>query len=640
MPAGLAVAAAVLALVAAEVLPGVAVLAALGIAGLLVPTSRELSRRVLVAGATFLGWIPLLWLWQLPVSHAGLALAAIVGLLAGWLVLGGPVVLRARQLVPRVRPADVGTLLSVALVAAVYKPLLVATSADVAMTRFLKGWDNVAHFDMASMITSHGVLINRLQAGPGGDWAYLQYPQGFHAAAATVMEAVAGRDALPSELVATYARSSALICLLAVVTVVAGVCSVPAMRRRPVLALPAAVFVTATFVLGPGGMVLHDGFPNFMVAVALLACIPLLVAQMERPTSLPLLVALGGAGLGVAHNWALLLTVGAAGAVGVLLPLRRRRWPDGLRGWWPPAVVAALVVAGAAIAWSMLRHQPPLGELLDTPGGVSPVSVSTMIVTTTLALAVSVAVLMRVLRRSSPRPGSLLRTAWAGVPLLLGTVLVVAVAWGQVASKGDVSYYFWKSALAMQFVAAAVLVLMLPSAVPGARVRTGRAARLVAGVGSLLAAGAAGLVYGFPLVVPGSSLWSGAAPGAAARQDFVATALGGPSVDAQILLDAADRDAQLDDGALRMLLPFPSSKQNHPILVSQWYSALTGTWTNQTQSLFFSVPGPEADDEQILAAVHDLLDSDDRLVVLVGPTVVDQIRDRLDGGDAERVQPW
>ncbi len=638
VPLGLAVAAATL-LVTHLVLPGVLALAALCLLAVLVPTSRELSRRVLVAGATFLGWAPLMWLWKLPVSHAALLLAILAGLLSGWLVLDGPPGRRAARLLPRVRPADLGVLVSALLVAALYKPLLVSTTAEVALTRFLKGWDNTAHFDMAGMIVRHGVLINRLDSGPGGDWAYLQYPQGFHAAVAVLMEAVVGPDALPSQLVQAYGRGSALICLLTVVTVVAGVCSVPAMRRRPALALPSAVLVTSTFVLGPGGMVLHDGFPNFLVAAAMLACIPLIVAQMHRPTSLPLLVALGGAGLAVAHNWALLLIVGAVGALGVLLPLRRRRWPDDVKGWVPAAIVSALVVVGAGIAWSMLRHQPPLGELLDTPGGVSPMPVSTMIMTAALALSACVAAVLRLEKGAGTRSGTLVRTAWAGVPMLLGTALVVGVAWAQVVGNGDVSYYFWKSALAMQLVGVVVLVLQLPSVLPAARVRPGLSARVGAAASSLLAAGAAGLVYGLPMV-QFITLWSGAAPGAAARQDAVATALTGPSVDAQILLQAADRDAASQDGALRMLLPFPSSKQNHPILVSQWYSALTGTWTNQTQELFFSVPGPEASDDEIVEAAQTLLDSDERVVVLVGPTILDQVRDEVRPADAERVQPW
>ncbi|MGT3784102.1 YhgE/Pip domain-containing protein, partial [Staphylococcus aureus] len=44
------------------------------------------------------------------------------------------------------------------------------------------------------------------------------------------------------------------------------------------LALPAATLLVAGFVTGPGGSAFVGGFPNFVYAAALAACVPLLVA--------------------------------------------------------------------------------------------------------------------------------------------------------------------------------------------------------------------------------------------------------------------------------------------------------------------------------------------------------------------------
>ncbi|MDT7707729.1 MAG: hypothetical protein QOG20_3336, partial [Pseudonocardiales bacterium] len=70
---------------------------------LLVPTSRDLCRRILLAGCLLLGWVPLLWWVPLPVGTTGrvaIGLAVLAAAVAGWVGAGRRPRLRMRALVP------------------------------------------------------------------------------------------------------------------------------------------------------------------------------------------------------------------------------------------------------------------------------------------------------------------------------------------------------------------------------------------------------------------------------------------------------------------------------------------------------------------------------------------------------------
>ena len=448
--------------------PGELLLGLLALVTVLAPTSRELSRRLLIAGPVLLGGIPLLWWWRLPLSgvggHAGLLLAMLTGGVVAWLVAGPRVLSRARLLLPRVRWAD-GVLALGALVATwVYLPSLRASSPEVTLSRLLRGWDNSAHFDMAAMIYNHGVVISHIPSGPLGQWSYAQYPQGFHTVTATLLEALlgpAGAGVDPGALVGAYGRSMMLVVLLGVVMVLAGITSLPALRRRPLVAFPAVMFVVATFTLGPGGMLIHDGFPNFVLAVTFVAAIPLLVIQMTRPLSPVFLAALGGAAVGIAHNWSLLLSMGALGVVAIFFPRSRLRWSTDRRTWVAPAIITVVTLIGLGQAWTMLRHQPGLGNLLGLGGGVTSVPLGQLVLTSVGAVAACALLFVQTRRTRGPWAGDAERTAWVGLVPLAGVVFATVLAISQIQAQGDVAYYFWKYAIALQLVSAVVLVVAL-----------------------------------------------------------------------------------------------------------------------------------------------------------------------------------
>lgn len=644
---GLGAAAVVLVVQVLGVLEGRARLLAVGLLVLALPTSRELARRVLIAGCVFLGWIPLLWWWHLPlgdVGRLGTVLALLVGGLTAWLLLGDGPAARVRLLVPRIRWADAVGVAGVAVATWVYLPLLRVSSGEVALSGFLRGWDNSAHFDMTEMIRRHGVLIPSIRQGSSGLWSYYDYPQGFHAAAATVMEGLAGPTAGdPGAELVHYTHALALVIILALTTVVAGLCALPSLRRRPMLALPLVMLVVATFTLGPGGMVLHNGFPNFYVACALLACLPLIVIPMEKVGSPVLLAALGGATLGVAHNWALLLTMGAFGAVVVLFPWRHNRWPNTNRGWLIAGAIGVPVVVGIVAADRMLEGQRGFTDLIVTAGAVTPIPVNAALLSVTAAIACAVAVGAR-RRGATPGSDNALRTMLTASLPAVGLVVTALIAYLQIRRVGEPGYYMWKYAIALQLLSVVIIAAAVPALVP----RFVRKNLMARGVGVLascaLAAGAL-QAYGFPLVLP-NALGGPLSPGGAARADRVAIA-GAPTADAAMLLQAARANLKRSDVPY-VLLPFPSEPLFPagggipPMMLSQWFNSLTGGWTERANDLLrhLSTP-PDESQESAVSLAREVFSKDPDAIVVVGPTYVDAVRAGVaDAGWADRVASW
>ncbi|OJV82129.1 MAG: hypothetical protein BGO37_03780 [Cellulomonas sp. 73-92] len=634
-------------LVEAQVLRGLPALAVMVVAGLAVPTSRELARRVLIAGCVFLGWVPVTWWWRLPVGgvgHFGVILGVVIGVLVGWVVWRSTLD-RVRLLWPRLRGTDAVLAAAAAGALWIYQPGLQSVSAAGELTRFFAGWDNVAHYNMTEMIRRFGVMVIHAPTGALGEWTYGPYPQGFHAVAATVMEGLAGVGAadVATDLVA-YGRAMTIVLVGALVTVVAGICSLPALRRRPLLALPIATFAVVTFGLGPGGLLVHDGFPNFYLAVAMLCCLPLIGLQMSKPGSVGLLVAMVGAVLGVAHNWSLLLVMGVFGAGVALLPLRRSRWP---RLWseWARALVP--VVAGLlwlGVAWSMLRQNPPLSDILQIPGGITQVPFSVFVLTGALALAACGLGLAHLRNpRGAAHRDDVLRLGALGCVPLVGLVVSGLIAWAQIRQSGDVGYYFWKFAIATQIVSAIVLCCAVAVLAPGFGVRRGWSTRrvgtsAVAAVVSVALTAGVAQAYGTPHKFP-SSIGGVIAPGISARADFLAIGAA-PLPEAATLVAAARAD---DGRAVPVVYAVPSSSPRVAwFLLSQWYYALTGRWTVTDDALMRTVKTPaQMTDADFAALVRDAVLNEPEAVVVVPPGSADGVRRLLEpDGLSDRVLSW
>jgi hypothetical protein len=627
-------------LVASGALTGVPLLAVAALLVLAVPFSAELSRRVVAAGCLFFGATALLWWWPAPggVGRVALVVALLAGGLAGW-VAADPRV-RARRIVPKVRPTDGLVLLAGLWVAWLNAPLLGERDPARVLALFMRGWDNSAHFAITTMIRRAGVGLNNAPVGPMGEWSYTTYPQGFHTSAATLMEVLIGPQvgAPAAELVA-YGNALVMCAVVSVALVVAAVVSLPALRRRPALATPLVALVLAAFTLGPGGRLLDNGFPNFLVACALLATIPLLVVAMDRPGAPLQLTVLGAATIGVAHNWMLLLTLAGPAVVLACLPVRRRRWPATTRGLVVAVSISIAMALGVAAALEMMRGHISLSETLVIGGGLSLPPLAPVVITMAAGGG-----LVLLAAAAKPRPALLdasarIRALSIGLLLGVGALVAGAIGYLQIRETGGLQYYFWKYVIALQLVAtvvgviAVVALLRRPPVVRG----WGRVLQMVGMIGLGLAVSQS---HGLALAGPRGGLYSAAAPGAQARFEHVAT-LAEPGPTAATVLAAVDV-AQAQGPVPVVLLPFPSDSTAHSMQSAQWLNALTWRLTERGNGLARNTPGfPDQTADAAVAAARVLLAGDPDVVVIVGPEFVDAVRAGvLADGWSDRVASW
>lgn len=452
-------------------LSGWAVVVVAVVATLAIPSSRETSRRLLIAGCVALGWLPMTWWFPLPLGapdRLSLLTSLIIGALTALIAAGR---VRAAALIPRFRVSDAWTVAAGAYALWMLAPLFSVADGEEALRILRIGWDYASHFDMTESIRRTGSISEAIQPGPHGAWMFSDYPRGFHAAAATVMEVIAGPaiGAHGTELVA-FTHAVALLGLITVVTVASGVSALPQLRRRPIVALALVALVAVAFTTGPGGgSLLRYGFPNFLLAVGLLACVPLLVIPMNRIGAVAPLIALSGVIVGIAHNWALLLAIAGAGLVSVLLPMGRRRWPTSGRGWSALAGIATATVVGALAAWITLVEKSvetaTVSRFLVDGGFVGGDGIEILVPP---LIAVGLCLLLGWLlirRRAGWHRGEAVRAATQGLMPTAGLILMGWMAALHYTETGGLRYYFYKLGAGVQLAsvvlaAAAIAVLV------------------------------------------------------------------------------------------------------------------------------------------------------------------------------------
>lgn len=609
------------------------VLAAL--VALAIPTSRLFSRRVLLTSTLTFGWLPVLWWWDLPTGGLGrvtVLLAVAAGSLTAWVLAGEGHAGRLRQLVPQVSWVD--ALTGGGLVAAAYmlSPWLRARSGASALAMLSLGWDNSAHFDMTEMIRVHGAVVSAVGSPPGGGvWSYVHYPQGYHSTAAAVMELLGSTTpGTPGAEVALYARSMGLVAVAAVVMVLAGIASIPALRRRPLVAAIAVGIAAAGFLWGPGGLVLEDGFPNFFVACALLATVPLLAVQIARWPTPVLLAALGGALAGIAASWALLLTAAVPVALVVLLPMRRSRATATRKSWVIVGGISLATAFAILRAIDVIRVQPLTG-ILSLGGGVTNRPLDELVLVIGLAVLLT---LVLALRTRRPWPGGVVRTVWATGGVVVGAAFAGWIAYVQLRS-GPLSYYFWKYAIALELlalvlgaVALATVLVRSPTFVAARR----RMVPVVIVVGLLV-----GIGFGAPspAVASGTHL-----PQSAGLIAHVRLALGSmdPSPQVRELLAASSMPALAEQQSV--YVPIGNPGMPNSAVLGQWYAALTGTWTDARNGPIGMLVGADMSLAGGTAVARRLLVSDDGLSVVVPPEYAAQVRSALAPTLRDRVRTW
>ncbi|WP_146845221.1 DUF6541 family protein [Cellulomonas terrae] len=597
---------------------------------LAVPTSRLLSRRIVLAVPIIFGWFPLVAWLHLPVGSLGavtIALAVVAGALGAW-------VARARGrlglVVPRLALVDGVPLVALLLAAYMLAPWLLAPSGGSAVSMLASGWDNVAHFNMAEMIRQHGTVVAQTAQPADGTWAYAHYPQGYHAMTSAVMELLGpvqvGGPALEAVL---YVHALGLVFVTGIVALAAGIAALPPLRRHPGVALLGTGLVGAVFLLGPSGYVIVDGFPNFLYACVLLCLVPLLVVATPRWTGIVVLLALSGALVGIAHSWALLLTMAAPMAVVILLPLRRRL-PSSWRHRAAIIAIAVASVVGVVLAVLTIEIQS-IAAIMLIGGGISPRGPAEKFVIAAWLGAALVALALVVPR---PRGGHVLRALGVAVGPLTGIAFTVWIIAVQAGHEGA-GYYLHKYVIALELLMATVAVVAGSLALAHLH----RRRRLGVPVGVALAATAGVFVlglFGAPTTPLATSTGLTLATGGVARETLVTRSTApAPGVSdllaaAQLTREVAGRSVYVPLGAVFA----------HPGSIGQWNAALAGRWVDEVNApigtmLRFDVAS--CDDPHW---IYGIVASEPDLTVIVPPACLDAARAEVDDRDRGRIRTW
>lgn len=562
---------------------GFVVLVLAGLLSLAVPTSRFLSRRVLLAVVFVFGAAPVLWWVPFPlvtVGRASVLLASIAAGLGAWVAYGADVRSRLRRLLPDIRAIDVLPMIVAVLSTGSLVNFFKARNSLDALSLLTMNWDNASHFDMYYMIRTHGRIIGALGASPDGSaWQFHNYPQGYHATVALLAELVKGpfADDLEGELIA-YTIISAIVSTLAATLVAAALCSIPMFRRRSGIAAPLVIFVAAGWIYGPGAAATMHGFQNFYVAAALVSAFLVLMALQVRVFSQPLLLlASATAAIGVAHNWVLLgsLLIGACAVI--IVPWNHRRWVASRFQYLAAAIIACVAILALVPAVKQLSSISA-NDVLYAVGGV-PLPDFGMVTAVVMA-AIGMSLLVRSTLRSRHSTFHVQQAARsaAGIwTLVAGLTVLVVMSAAQISKSGALSYYSLKLVLALVLVALVVLALGVVAyfhSMPRQRVNRPMLAMMSV---VLLTAG---VTQCFGLTFDTRAI--GVPPSSTSALEFERqnVTLDGPVPSHVVALLKAVESKQGVPAAYLTT----HGKQFDAILAFQWYDALTGTYTEKSSA--------------------------------------------------------
>lgn len=637
---GLAVAGMILLARGADLLNGTRGILTLACLVVLVPLSQSLSRRLAIGGALLIGWLPLLWWFDLfdMTDRATWFLASAWGVFAFWIAVAARPVDRVKRLVPRFRWTDVLPLAAGASALWLYNPFFVSANDTTTLNLFMKsGWDHVAHFFMVSHLAASGsIQAADLQAPDGSPFMGSAYPRHFHVLTYAANEFTGRSAEYANGGINAYGEGTALVLISMTVVLTAALAQLPGLVVRPLLAWPLSALVIAAFLFGPGSASVAAGFPNFVLSCALVvvsACVAVSTPRVLVPLQVG---AIGGLLVAIAHTWLLLVPLGVAAAFIAVIPFQRSRWCVG-RVW--TIASAAILAASAAAAFEavVISASSLNGETL-TVGGVEAFP-------TGLVALVSLGVLglVAITFQRDARPGATSSRRASSSWLVIATALVIlaGIAVQQLLATGSLTYYFSKFATSIALIGFGILCIV----VAGLSSRTvaspaPRATRAVRVLGSALLVTAVMQLFGYVGPTLGGQI-SEQAAGLRYRSDsFILTS--GESGEARRLTAAAGVRAERDWTPTVYFAPLPGDQQLR--LANQWHLSMSGNWSLQSDTygtvLDDMAIADWSDPVELARDVRTILSSDPEVVVLVDPDLRADIMDHVDDDDVDRVVSW
>jgi hypothetical protein len=588
------------------------------------PSSAQLARRVALNGSLVLGWVPVLWWvdWPVSVNHGAAVLA--VGS-AALVVLGLATVRRGHplhRLLPTCRRTDVLIILSGLAAFLVVSRLVLAGSARRVLTILLGGFDNGPHFGMYLMLRKHGATLDALGAAPdGSSWLYASYPQGFHAVVATCADLFVPQPGSGPEELVTYARCVAGVVTFAAMVLTGALVSLPGLRERPLIAFGAVASLCGAFLWEPGVNTLTDGFANFWLGAAAVSTALLLSVSSRGVGSLVEAAAVGGLVLVTAHSWIPLAVFGVPAALALLSR------GDGPRPPWRarirvlvPLLLAGLGSLGAAYA--IVAGGVEVQTVVEAAGPIhppSPVMSLALLVLSLLLIGAHAVATGRGHHRGETAP-------WRKVRLMvlvpaLGSVVVGVLLAAQLRAIGTTSYYLVKFVVGFDLVLAATVAALGGTLIgrvvrvrPRSRPGTAWAAAYLAFAALLVGGTAAGTL---PRIAP-----------AVAGADSAEAQLRVGGMASHIL--AASRGESTRAALRTEYVAVGAGHAKFVEITDVWYHALTCSATKAVALRTGAIGGLQVTDPASAAqVVETALDHDRRVEVLVAERFVGSIRGHL-----------
>lgn len=635
----LAVAGIVIALRSAGLLQGAPALLLAGVLFLLVPTAKVLSQRILFNGLIAAGLIPLSW-WIperiVGTDHGTLLLAALAGLLSWWILSARSIRPRLHRLLPRIRGIDALPFLAAVMSAlSLYTMLTIRVAAD-ALSIMMSRWDYNSHFSIYYMIRRNGGVIPTIPTeADGAAWGFGEYPQGFHTLLATGSQILRPKIvSLDSELV-SFINLQAACSVFTVLIIVAGMCALPAVRRRQAVMATGIAVASAAWIYGPGSIPVYEGFANFYLACGMATATVLALLTFQRRIPVIGVVSVGAGLVGIANNWLLLLSLVAVVLLAKLWTITRGPKTYGRRWWILTAAAAGLILLGVALP--VLQIAPLIRSsqaILEATGGIAFPDFGLALVTLSMALVLGIC------NRSA-----MARTEWlplrrersdvhvAAVGLLLPIALCVWLAVTQSLQNGEISYYFHKYLIAVLLLAWPLSVAAAATLIPVVQRRgtphrhPGRTAALA------LLAVTATQVFGF--TVPGLED-VGLPPSAKPVVELASQAAHIKSTPAYVhrLIESA-RDPESPS-----TIYIPAAGTVDPVLAARWHWGMRAAASSTTTDISFQVVDIAKDYTQAPQVIARILEEHPSMTAIVDPELFPQVHEfLLEHGDASRVTP-
>lgn len=629
----------VIALRSAGLLQGAPALLLAGVLFLLVPTAKVLSQRILFNGLIVTGLIPLSW-WIperiVGTDHGTLLLAALAGLLSWWILSARSIRPRLHRLLPQIRGIDALPFLAAVMSAlSLYTMLTIRVAAD-ALSIMMSRWDYNSHFSIYYMIRRNGGVIPTIPTGAdGAAWGFGEYPQGFHTLLATASQILRPKIlSLDSELV-SYINLQAACSVFTVLIVVAGMCALPAVRRRQAIMATGIAVASAAWIYGPGSIPVYEGFANFYLACGMATATVLALLTFQRRIPVIGVVSVGAGLVGIANNWLLLLSLVAVVLLAKLWTISRGPKTYNRRWWILTATAAGLILLGVALP--VLQIAPLIRSsqaILEATGGIAFPDFGLALVTLSMALVLGIC------NRSA-----MARTEWlqlrrersdvhvAAVGLLLPIALCVWLAVTQSLQNGEISYYFHKYLIAVLLLAWPLSVAAAATLIPVVQRRgtphrhPGRTAALA------LLAVTATQVFGF--TVPGLED-VGLPPSAKPVVELASQAAHIKSTPAYVhrLIESA-RDPESPS-----TIYIPAAGTVDPVLAARWHWGMRAAASSTTTDISFQVVDIAKDYTQAPRVIARILEEHPSMTAIVDPDLFPQVHEfLLEHGDASRVTP-